>query len=135
MQMAVIDEQFVIIFDRAEANPLHTSDGNNAWSALVDTYSHTVRALKLITNSFCAGEGFFFCPISFGSSLWIFLWLTVGHFEGGGWLSNGTLVNYGGTDVNSNGNGYQGIRLFTPQPNGAGDVFEEPANIHLTTNR
>lgn len=56
MQMSVVDNQFVILFDKAEHNPLKTSDGVNAWSALVDTHAHTVRALKLITNSFCAGK-------------------------------------------------------------------------------
>jgi hypothetical protein len=56
MQMSVIDDQYVIFFDKAEHNPLDTSDGNHAWSALFDTHAHTVRALKLITDSFCAGE-------------------------------------------------------------------------------
>ena len=56
MQMAVVDDQYVIIIDKAEHNPLTTSDGNNAWAALLDTHSHTVRALLLVTNSLCAGE-------------------------------------------------------------------------------
>jgi hypothetical protein len=56
MQMSVVDDRYVIIFDKAEHNPLMTSDGNNAWSALYDSAAHTVRALKLVTNSFCAGE-------------------------------------------------------------------------------
>ena len=74
MQMSVIDDQYVILFDKAEHNPLKTSDGINAWSALLDTHAHTVRALKLVTNSFCAGELYFnmcrasqtqhaFCPV------------------------------------------------------------------------
>jgi len=58
MQMSVIDDQYVIFFDKAEHNPLTTSDGNHAWSALFDTHAHTVRALKLVTNSFCAGDLF-----------------------------------------------------------------------------
>ena len=56
MQLSVVDDRYVIIFDKAEHNPLHTSDGNNAWSALLDTHTHSVRALTLVTNSFCAGE-------------------------------------------------------------------------------
>jgi hypothetical protein len=55
MQMAVVDDKFVIIFDKAEHNPLKTSNGKNAWGALLSTHSHTVRALSLKTNSFCAG--------------------------------------------------------------------------------
>jgi hypothetical protein len=62
MQMSVIDDQYVIFFDKAEHNPLTTSDGNHAWSALFDTHAHTVRALKLVTNSFCAGELFLVLP-------------------------------------------------------------------------
>lgn len=56
MQMSVVDDQYVIIIDKAEHNPLTTSDGNNAWAALLDTHAHTVRPLLLVTNSFCAGE-------------------------------------------------------------------------------
>ncbi|KIM76040.1 glyoxal oxidase [Piloderma croceum F 1598] len=110
MQMSVIDDQYVIFFDKAEHNPLTTSDGNHAWSALFNTYAHTVRALKLVTNSFCAG---------------------------GGWLGNGTLIDYGGNPQESvtSGNGVMGIRLYTPQPNGTGEIWEDPATIHLTTNR
>ena len=62
MQMSVVDDRYVIIFDKAEHNPLHTSDGNNAWSALLDTQAHSVRALQLVTNSFCAGESYITCP-------------------------------------------------------------------------
>ena len=66
MQMSVVDDRYVILFDKAEHNPLYTSDGNHAWSALVDTHAHTVRALKLKTNSFCAGECFFCDAIQCG---------------------------------------------------------------------
>ena len=55
-QISVVDDQYVIIFDKAEHNPLKTSNGNNAWSALYDSSAHTVRALDLVTNSFCAGK-------------------------------------------------------------------------------
>jgi hypothetical protein len=55
MQLAVVTDRYVILFDKAEHNPLKTSDGFNAWSALLDTHKHSVRALKVKTNSFCAG--------------------------------------------------------------------------------
>jgi hypothetical protein len=136
MQLSVIDDQFVILFDKAEHNPLMTSDGNNAWSALLDTHAHTVRALKLITNSYCAGELSLHRPRVSQLSTHFFLW-TVDYFKGGGWLGNGTLIDYGGnsrTNIPS-GNGVMGIRLYTPQPNGVGEIWEDPATIHLTTNR
>jgi hypothetical protein len=66
MQMSVVDDRYVILFDKAEHNPLYTNDGNHAWSALIDTHTHTVRALKLKTNSFCAGECFFCAAIQCG---------------------------------------------------------------------
>jgi len=108
MQLAVVDDEHVILFDRAEHNPIFTANGNNAWSGLLNIRDHKVRPLKLKTNSFCAG---------------------------GGWLSNGTLLNYGGTSQSNipSGNGYQGIRLFTPLPEG--HVWEDPHRVHLTTNR
>jgi hypothetical protein len=69
------------------------------------------------------------------NSLWLvysFL-LTIG----GGWLGNGTLIDYGGNPRENipSGNGKMGIRLFTPEDNGGGSVFEDPANIHLTSDR
>lgn len=75
-----------------------------------------------------------FVPVSCSQYAMIML---VWSFKGGGWLSNGTLVNYGGQSQQNipSGNGFMGIRLFTPQPNGAGEVFEDPDTLHLTTNR
>jgi hypothetical protein len=60
MQMAVVDERYVILFDKAEHNPLTTSKGKPAWGALLDTTTHKVRALKLLTNSFCAGGSYLY---------------------------------------------------------------------------
>jgi hypothetical protein len=56
MQMTVVNDRYVVLFDKAEQNPLRTSDGNHAWAAILDTYEGNVRALKTETNSFCAGE-------------------------------------------------------------------------------
>jgi hypothetical protein len=63
MQLSVVTDRYAIIYDKAEHNPLKTNDGINAWSVLLDTQEHTVRALKVETNSFCAGIGPFFMPI------------------------------------------------------------------------
>ena len=59
------------------------------------------------------------------------------NYEGGGWLSNGTLIDYGGALNESvpSRSGVMGIRLYTPQPNGVGEIWEDPATIHLATNR
>lgn len=63
MQLSVVTDRYVIIYDKAENNSLKTSNGVSAWSVLLDTQEHTVRALKVITNSFCAGNDPF-SPIS-----------------------------------------------------------------------
>lgn len=56
MQLSVVTDRYVILFDKAEHNPVNTSDNINAWAALLDTETHTIRALKVKTNSFCAGR-------------------------------------------------------------------------------
>ena len=133
MQISVVDNRYVIIFDKAEHNPLKTSDGNHAWSALYDSSAHTVRALKLVTNSFCAGELYIYSCNMLQFGVLVYSFLTIG----GGWLGNGTLIDFGGSSRENipSGNGIMGIRLFTPKPNGGGTVFEDPANLHLTSNR
>jgi hypothetical protein len=110
MQLSVVTDRYVIIYDKAEHNPLKTDDGINAWSVLLDTQKHTVRALKVETNSFCAG---------------------------GGWLSNGTLASFGGNPQENVAaeDGIMGIRLFTPNNDGSGEVWEDPSTVRLASNR
>ena len=56
MQLSVVTDRYVILFDKAEQNPLKTNDGINAWSALLDTQQHTVRPLKVKRRTvLCAG--------------------------------------------------------------------------------
>ncbi|CEQ39253.1 SPOSA6832_00785 [Sporobolomyces salmonicolor] len=112
----------------AENNALQI-DGHSAWGTVYTISTQKVRALNMITNSFCAG---------------------------GGWLSNGTLVSVGGNPVESYENnaaggewlfslaaqdgqrltaagpdGLAGIRLFTPCSNDKCDVYENPSRIRL----
>ncbi|GAA99111.1 hypothetical protein E5Q_05800 [Mixia osmundae IAM 14324] len=111
MQMAVVSDRYVIFFDKAEQNALRSANGNHAWSSLLDPQTSTVRALNPTTNSFCAG---------------------------GGWLSNGTLVNIGGNPregVTNTKNGLMALRMFTPRADGSGDIYENPSRIRLTSYR
>lgn len=87
-QISVVDNDHIIIFDKAENNPLQVN-GKPAWGSLYTISTGAVRPLGMITNSFCAG---------------------------GGWLGNGTLVSVGGNPSENNlaQNGYQALRLFTP---------------------
>ncbi|KAK7053013.1 hypothetical protein VNI00_004334 [Paramarasmius palmivorus] len=50
----------------------------------------------------------------------------------GNFLGNGTFISTGGTD----GNGFQGIRLFDPCTDGTCDIFEDPnSNLRLDSQR
>ncbi|GAA6006218.1 hypothetical protein JCM10207_000565 [Rhodosporidiobolus poonsookiae] len=113
MQATLVDDDHIVIYDKAENNALKDAKGGSAWGAIYSISQKKVRALNLKTNSFCAG---------------------------GGWLSNGTLVNLGGnpqqTYINDEAeDGLMGIRLFTPCSNDKCDVYENPSRIRLTSNR
>lgn len=60
MQLAPVNDRYVILLDKAEQNPLRTADGNHAWAAMFDTRTGVSRPLFTTTNSFCAGT---FCFI------------------------------------------------------------------------
>ncbi|GAA6060307.1 hypothetical protein JCM10212_002948 [Sporobolomyces blumeae] len=112
MQTTVVDDDNIVIYDKAEDNALKIS-GHSAWGSVYTISSQKVRALDLKTNSFCAG---------------------------GGWISNGTLVSVGGnpqqTYMNdAAGDGLAAVRLFTPCSNAKCDVEEYPSRIRLTSAR
>lgn len=114
MQMAVVSSDTVLIIDKLEQNPLHDEQDRPVWGAVYSLKTDKVRPLKLVTNSFCAG---------------------------GGWLSNGTMVNIGGnplvefTNVTAP-NGLQGVRLYNPcAENENCEVYESPQRIRLTSAR
>ncbi|KAL8291911.1 hypothetical protein RQP46_002169 [Phenoliferia psychrophenolica] len=113
MQISVISDDEIIIYDKSENNALQVA-GHAAWGAVYTISTSKVRALNLKTNSFCAG---------------------------GGWLSNGTLVSVGGNpregtyETAAAGNGLGAVRLFTPCNGGNCDVYENPQRIHMTSKR
>ncbi|KAH7096643.1 glyoxal oxidase N-terminus-domain-containing protein [Auriculariales sp. MPI-PUGE-AT-0066] len=118
MQMTVISPTQLLLIDRAQHNPLQI-DGHSAWSAVYSLTTNTVRAVRLVTNSFCAGGAF---------------------------LSNGTLLNVGGSYAENapsipNSNGIQGVRLFNPSscPDTSGaapcEFYESPTRIRLSRTR
>ncbi|KAF7317558.1 hypothetical protein MKEN_00842700 [Mycena kentingensis (nom. inval.)] len=108
MQLAVVSESRAIIFDKVEHNPLQIN-GHPAWAAELNLNTQQVRALDVVTNSWCATGSF---------------------------LSNGTFVNSGGNPAAlTSGNGLQGIRLFTPCDDGKCGVYENTARVHLASKR
>lgn len=95
MQISIISPSHALIVDKVEHNPL-TINGRPAWAALYNLNNHSLRPLRMQSNSFCAGGSF---------------------------LSNGTLVNIGGNPIVEDHtssadfgdlNGLQSIRLFDP---------------------
>ncbi|THH09352.1 hypothetical protein EW145_g2082 [Phellinidium pouzarii] len=119
MQLAIISSSHAIIIDKVEHNPL-TIDGHPAWGALYNLNTHSVKALNIQSNSFCAGGSF---------------------------LSNGTLINVGGNPVVTSitaaadfgdVDGLQAIRLFHPCESESVsdcDIYENHARIRMASPR
>ncbi|KAJ6514702.1 glyoxal oxidase precursor [Mycena vulgaris] len=118
LESIVVSPTLVIFFDKADNDPLKTSDGKTGWGSLWNLETNTATALKLVSDSFCAS---------------------------GALLSNGTMVSVGGNipdvaDLNQTGayDGRMGLRLFEPcaDANGVGcTVFEDLENLHLAETR
>jgi len=119
MQLAIISQTHALIVDKVEHNPL-TIDNHPAWAALYNLDNHSVKPLRMRSNSFCAGGSF---------------------------LSNGTLINVGGNPVIESRtsaadfgdfNGLQAIRLFQPcdLPNvNDCEMYENHARIQMASPR
>ncbi|CAA7271472.1 unnamed protein product [Cyclocybe aegerita] len=119
MQLAIISPTHALIVDKVEHNPL-TVDGHPAWAALYNLENHSVKPLRIQSNSFCAGGTF---------------------------LGNGTLINVGGNPVVETHtsaadfgdlDGLQAIRIF--QPCDSSDVsgcelYENHARIRMASPR
>ncbi|KAJ7185690.1 glyoxal oxidase precursor [Mycena filopes] len=117
VELITISPTHMLLYDRADGNPLLLPDGTKAWAALWDLQTNTPTPLDTITDTFCAGGAF---------------------------ISNGTLVSVAGQPLEAPGqppaDGRMGIRLFGPctSPTGVGagcTVFEDPAHIHLAVTR
>lgn len=119
MQLAIISNSHAIIMDKVEHNPL-TVDGHPAWGALYNLKTHSVKPLRVQSNSFCAGGSF---------------------------LSNGTLINVGGNPVVEDRtaaadfgdiDGLQAVRILEPcdseKVEGC-DIYENPTRIRLASAR
>src|SRR6266403_600815 len=119
MQLAIISPSHAIIIDKVEHNPL-TIDNHPAWGALFNLNTYAVKALRMKSNSFCAGGSF---------------------------LGNGTLINVGGNPVVETHtspldfadiNGTLGMRLFSPceaSDVAFCDMFEGPERVRLASLR
>jgi hypothetical protein len=115
VELITISPTLMLMYDRADGNPLLLPDGERAWAALWNLETNTPTPISSITDTFCAGGAF---------------------------ISNGTLVSVAGQPLENPdappADGRMGIRLFGPctSPIGADcTVFEDPAHIHLVVTR
>ncbi|GAA5864750.1 hypothetical protein JCM3774_006060 [Rhodotorula dairenensis] len=113
MQCTLVDDDNIVIYDKAQNNALKGKNGKSAWGAVYRISTGSYRALNLETNSFCAG---------------------------GGWIGNGTLVSVGGNPpqgyINDGAkDGIAAIRFYTPCSNDNCDVYENRSRIRLTSPR
>ncbi|KAJ7767040.1 glyoxal oxidase N-terminus-domain-containing protein [Mycena maculata] len=115
VELITISPTLMLMYDRADGNPLLLPNGERAWAALWNLETNTPTPLSTITDTFCAGGGF---------------------------ISNGTLVSVAGQPLENPGqppaDGRMGIRLFGPCTSPSGEnctVFEDPENIHLAVTR
>ncbi|KAJ7481720.1 glyoxal oxidase N-terminus-domain-containing protein [Mycena latifolia] len=112
--VAVVNSETILVIDRKENNPLLNAHNLPAWGAVWSLVDNTARALNIETHSFCSAGSF---------------------------LSNGTMVNFGGQPyTNRNGeaapDGQQGVRLFNACPaSGTCDIYENSSRIRLGSNR
>lgn len=110
MQCTLVDDDHIVIYDKAQNNALKGKNGKPAWGAVYRISTEAYRPLNLETNSFCAG---------------------------GGWIGNGTLVSVGGNPPQGYMNdgakdGIAAVRFYTPCSNENCDVYEDRSRIRLT---
>ncbi|KAJ7609532.1 glyoxal oxidase N-terminus-domain-containing protein [Roridomyces roridus] len=118
LELITISPTLMLMYDRADGNPLTMPDGTPAWAGLWHLDTNTATPLNTATDTFCAGGSF---------------------------ISNGTLVAIGGQALEDGQpwppqDGRMAIRHFGPctSPDGTGPgctVFEDPENLHLQVMR
>ncbi|KAJ7673763.1 glyoxal oxidase N-terminus-domain-containing protein [Mycena polygramma] len=115
VELVTISPTLMLMYDRADGNPLLLPDGEKAWAALWNLQTNTPTPLSTVTDTFCAGGAF---------------------------ISNGTLVSVAGQPLENPGqppaDGRMAIRLFDPCTSPTGEnctVFEDPEHIHLAVLR
>ncbi|KAJ6451693.1 glyoxal oxidase N-terminus-domain-containing protein [Mycena vitilis] len=115
VELITISPTLMLMYDRADGNPLLFPNGEKAWAAIWDLETNTPTPISSVTDTFCAGGAF---------------------------ISNGTLVSIAGQPLETPGqapaDGRMGIRLFGPCTSPTGEnctVFEDPAHIHLAVTR
>ncbi|KAF8598417.1 galactose oxidase [Ceratobasidium sp. AG-I] len=110
----------VFVVDKTENNPIKVA-GHPAWAALYNTDNNEMKAMDIVTNSFCAG----------GSVLGNGTWLNIGGNQA---VGPGGLSADPGTGPYGSENGGFSVRLLDPKPDGSANWIDDP-RLYLTTRR
>jgi hypothetical protein len=124
MMMALIDEDNVMIIDKAENNRAVLDNGNPVWGAVMSLTDYTMRGLDMTTNPFCAS----------GAVLGNGSWLVAGGNQGVGYGGAATNSGPTGTGPYKDSDGQQAIRLMNPTSN-AGDLAWIDNAAQMTSHR
>ncbi|QRV94399.1 glyoxal oxidase [Ceratobasidium sp. AG-Ba] len=111
----------VYVVDKVENNPIQVA-GHPAWATLYNTDSNSIRAMDIITNSFCAG----------GNVLGNGTWLNVGGNPAV--TTGGVTIKPPGTGPYKDFDGGLAMRLITPKEDGTAEWLDDP-KLYLTTRR
>jgi hypothetical protein len=118
MMMALIDEENVMIIDKAENNRAKLNNGQPVWGTVMSLTDYSVRALDMTTNPFCAS----------GAQLGNGTWMVAGgnHAVGYGGGLLGSVAPADGPYQDLDGG--QAIRVMEPQNNSANLAWIDNAN-------
>ncbi|KAG8718917.1 hypothetical protein FRC09_011908 [Ceratobasidium sp. 395] len=110
----------VFVVDKTENNPIEVA-GHPAWATNYDIETNQVRAMDIVTNSFCAG----------GNVLGNGTWLNVGGNQA---VGPGGLKADPGAEPYESLDGGLAMRLINPTEDGTAEWVDDP-KYYLTTRR
>ncbi|KAG8934033.1 hypothetical protein FRC01_005494 [Tulasnella sp. 417] len=110
----------VYIIDKVENNPLRVN-GHAAWGSEYDLNDNTVRAMDVVTNTFCAG----------GALLGDGTWINVGGNQDVTY--GGLAVNNTSQDLYKDGDGRFAVRFLSPCDDGSCNWVDDKKNYMNTT--
>ncbi|PWN36401.1 DUF1929-domain-containing protein [Meira miltonrushii] len=130
MMLALIDENNVMIIDKAENNPTKLDNGKPVWGSVMSLSDNTARGLDMITNPFCAA----------GATLGNGTWMVAGGNQAIGY--GGGALNVAGQPTVTPAQGpyqdYDGrlaIRLMDPTNGNSGNIAWQDNSTFMKTPR
>ncbi|KDQ20478.1 hypothetical protein BOTBODRAFT_169228 [Botryobasidium botryosum FD-172 SS1] len=112
----------VYVVDKTEANPLQVA-GHAAWATEYDLTTNAVRAMDVLSNTFCAGGNVL------GNGTWVNLGGNQAVITGGN-----TAPSQTGGGIYNDWDGGKAIRFLNPNNDGTSNWIDDP-NMYMTTRR